>query len=462
MIKKDGFIYSEDLKTILGFDEDYEFGEEIFIPEGVEEITIELKTVSMLLANPIKKVHIPKSLFESSCEPSLTFFPAKTFVIPDGIEEIPASFFLQNSSVENVIIPPSVKKIGSKAFAHCQNLKNIDISNIEIIGEYAFTGTRLTSVEITNNTKNIEPGTFAYCIFLETLMYDTETDVPADFCNGCVNLKNIFINDNVKKIKQSAFMQCFSMHEIKLPKALKEILTSAFCDTGLYEICFGDDIELISNFAFSKCSSLSNITFPEKAKIELQFEAFSQCNLLKHVVLPKSVEFLGQSTFAWCENLKSIEIQSKVKEIPKGFATQCKKLSSVKLPDTIEKIEPIAFYGCNLKDINDILKSVKLIDEDAFSCNPIERLYFRNNTVIKKSAFSGLTDLKLVLALNNDLDLDSETFGDTPIKGIKKFSIFKKKSFESIGFETVSKDELIIKLLDDFSFKDTSSIINTI
>ena len=103
-----------------------------------------------------------------------------------------------------------------------------------------------------------------------------------------------------------------------------------------------------------------------------------------------------------------------------------------------------------------------MIDEDAFSCNPIERLYFRNNTVIKKSAFSGLTDLKLVLALNNDLDLDPEAFGDTPIKDIKKFSIFKKKSLESIGFETVSKDELIIKLLDDFSFKDTSSIINTI
>ena len=132
-------------------------------------------------------------------------------------------------------------------------------------------------------------------------------------------------------------MQCLSLNEIKLPKALKEILTSAFCATGLYEICFDDNIELISNFAFSKCNSLSNITFPEKAKIELQFEAFSQCNLLKHVVLPKSVEFLGRRVFAWCENLKSIEIQSKIKEIPRGFATQCKKLSSVKLPDTIKK-----------------------------------------------------------------------------------------------------------------------------
>ena len=62
----------------------------------------------------------------------------RQFAVPDGVEVIGSYAFEDNKSIESVILPPSVRKIGRAAFLGCENLRDIDLCNVRVIYESAF------------------------------------------------------------------------------------------------------------------------------------------------------------------------------------------------------------------------------------------------------------------------------------------------------------------------------------
>lgn len=62
----------------------------------------------------------------------------RQFAVPDGVEVIGSLAFEDNKSIESVILPPSVREIGSAAFLGCENLRDIDLCNVRVIYESAF------------------------------------------------------------------------------------------------------------------------------------------------------------------------------------------------------------------------------------------------------------------------------------------------------------------------------------
>lgn len=62
----------------------------------------------------------------------------KQFAVPEGVVSIGREAFRDNMSLEKVILPPSVKKIGIEAFVNCENLRYIDLSNVKVIDRDAF------------------------------------------------------------------------------------------------------------------------------------------------------------------------------------------------------------------------------------------------------------------------------------------------------------------------------------
>lgn len=66
----------------------------------------------------------------------------KQFAVPDGVEIIGIGAFRDNMSLEKVILPPSVKKIGTEAFIYCKNLRYIDLSNVKLLERDAFADCR--------------------------------------------------------------------------------------------------------------------------------------------------------------------------------------------------------------------------------------------------------------------------------------------------------------------------------
>ena len=111
--------------------------------------------------------------------------------IPNEIEGYPvtrieAFAFMDNNTLENLILPQSVKCIGTECFWNVSSLKSITIPKSVIsIGRNAF-----------------------YNSIREVVFEDGITKIPDYACYGATNLENIILPESVTYIGASAFHGC--------------------------------------------------------------------------------------------------------------------------------------------------------------------------------------------------------------------------------------------------------------
>ena len=81
------------------------------------------------------------------------------------VTAIAAGAFRDNTSIETVLIPSTVREIGASAFAGCTNLKTVTVyAGLETIGNSAFSGcSALTSVTLPDGVRTFGENVFADC-----------------------------------------------------------------------------------------------------------------------------------------------------------------------------------------------------------------------------------------------------------------------------------------------------------
>ncbi len=104
--------------------------------------------------------------------------------------------FLNCTSLESIVIPNKIKKIGDSCFNGCTGLTSITIPNsVTSVGNYAFYGcTGLTSITIPNSVTII--GEFVFY--------------------GCTGLTSITIPDKVTSIGMNTFYNCTSLEKVEV------------------------------------------------------------------------------------------------------------------------------------------------------------------------------------------------------------------------------------------------------
>ena len=101
------------------------------------------------------------------------------------VTKIGEGAFRQNSTLTKITrIADSVTKIEDNAFRMCQKLTSIELSKVEYVGQYAFTGSNLASVVLTSVT---EVGDYAFY--------------------GCNYLARVQFTNTIVKIGNKAFLQ---------------------------------------------------------------------------------------------------------------------------------------------------------------------------------------------------------------------------------------------------------------
>ena len=119
-----------------------------------------------------------------------------------GCVEIQEGAFLDCKNLETIVIPSSVKKIGSKAFAGCTKLNKLKFEEgIAEISDDAFFGcTSLEVIELPYSLKKI--GTNAF--------------------SKCENLKKVKLPEQLEELKAEAFSDCPNLEEINIPTKFKK------------------------------------------------------------------------------------------------------------------------------------------------------------------------------------------------------------------------------------------------
>lgn len=164
--------------------------------------------------------------------------------IPDNVNgykvtSIDKNVFYNNTVIEKVGIPITMKNIGDYAFSGCTSLKEVILPwTVSTMGHSVFYG----------------------CSSLENAYVNALISaVPADTFNNCSSLKNVVLSITIKSIGKRAFFNCTSLSAFPDCYQITEIEQSAFSNSGLVELDLPDSLESISSKAFSNCQELKTV-----------------------------------------------------------------------------------------------------------------------------------------------------------------------------------------------------------
>ncbi len=215
----------------------------------------------------------------------------KTIILSEGLQTLEIEAFTGLKELEEISIPSTVTSIGVRCFYNCSNLKRVSIgenSQLTDIGNEAFEYCSfLEQVNLPDSLQRI--GKFAF--------YGTKlknVDVPELESMGeaafaeCKQLESVTVN-NINVLPKRAFEECVLLEKVSLPATLTEIGECAFSGCkNLKNIILPVSIKNIYQFAFNNCDSLKEVVIPY-GTTRVSWEVFSQCDNLKSLYVPDTV-----------------------------------------------------------------------------------------------------------------------------------------------------------------------------
>lgn len=177
--------------------------------------------------------------------------------------------------------------------------------------------------------------------------------------------KNIVINKNVEKIEQGAFTRS-TIESIDLSStSITKIPYYAFSNcTSLRQVVLPDSLQEVGDYAFAN-SAVEQVVFPSGVE-KIGSYAYFSCKKLKEVVFSENIKEIGKVVFNDCISLEKVKGLSNLPYIGDRMFYNCKALKEVDLGGKIEKIIKLAFGGCTGITNIYIPENVKEIEETAF------------------------------------------------------------------------------------------------
>ena len=294
----------------------------------------------------------------------------------DVIYNIPRGFFY---------VPDNVTIIDSYAFSDCEELQFLEMSdNVVKIEKYAFSNcTGLHEIKLSNKIREI---TYS--------MFDDD----------CYSLKKI-IMPSVKYIGTSTFSGCISLEEVHLSQdcVFEDNIDHTFYNIPVKKILvdqdkeyhFGEFEEMVGSssnqYSFkkeklilvdnpNKCYEahiyLESLVLAEGVKIVGKHQ-FKNCINLKNIILPKSIEVIGQAAFAGT-GIEEITFTDNIKIIEEYAFDCCYNLREIKLVDVLQEIKEGAFRSCMIEEIT-IPKTVHKCVNAFIGCDFLEKIKVYDN-----------------------------------------------------------------------------------
>lgn len=281
----------------------------------------------------------------------------------EGLKRIDRWAFL-GTSIESIEIPASVTEIDEQAFISCDSLKVIKVrkgnnvydsrkgcnaiiesatgrllrgsegttivpDGVKVISSCAFYGSKIKKIKLPSSLETIERGAFMCCKELKKLVIPGSVrrihyEILMDS-----GVEELVVENGVENIPQSAFYGCQKLRYVSLPESLKEF--------GRYGAVFVDCPELVrvdvdkdNEYYYSNGQVLVDkrtktiidgwgteicnaADFPkELLPTRIGKNAFRKHSLLRYVILPATIEEIGDGAFSGCKSLRQLNCHAVV------------------------------------------------------------------------------------------------------------------------------------------------------
>ena len=273
-----------------------------------------------------------------------------TLVIPDSVKYI-GSEAISGKALKNITMPKNLEYMGKRIFfgsAYDKDANN-RVDGIQYHGQYLIAGIRIGYAEIDNPDPSAP--TENRQIHEWEAVGDIEiregTTLMGEDAFGMSDITSVKLPSTLKSIPYLGFYRCKNLNNFVIPGNVKEI----------------------GNNAFSWCESLSNLTISEGVE-HIGTAAFFRCNSLNEVTIPRSVTQIDMHAFGW-DYVNDYDVRNEnlvIKAYSGTAAEQYARDNGFKCilldtGETIEKGEPTAAaddrYVCEEKGDNCAVKRFK-------------------------------------------------------------------------------------------------------
>lgn len=328
----------------------------------------------------------------------------------DGVTKSLQGMFMGTTSLEEVVLPESLKTIDQNTFKDCSSLKKLSVGKSG--GE-----------NVLDTVETINAGAFNGCSSLETLTLKNVAKIDSSDTNrtfgGCMSLKKVSVTgvtttdntgkttlsttigtsafkdnkalkeinlDTIKTVSQEAFRGCgvaddgtdpatltlnnvnaigalafygCGFKAVQIPRQLTSVATGKingveygpFAGGKLEIVSFGTLINTIPDNLCMNTTSLQKIEL-QSVKASLRTigkNAFKGCTSVEEVTIPKGILTVSNSAFEGCSGLTDVTIAAKTINA-KAFA-ECKNLKAVKMEEGVTTIQGMAFANTQISAV---------------------------------------------------------------------------------------------------------------
>ena len=204
-----------------------------------------------------------------------------------------------NSYITKVVVLDKVTWIGDYAFWNLPNLKEVELaSSVEVIGNYAFSGSGLETIVIPDTVTSLYSHIFDGCSKLKNVTLPQGANVGDGMFANCGSITDLDIFDGIKSFGAGAFSGCSGLVDVTIPNSVTSVGSSCFSGCGnLKRLVFSDNIKTVPNSVCRGCGNLEEVVIGSGVTY-IDNYAFNGCNKLEKAFFNRPSEPNGEVTFA--------------------------------------------------------------------------------------------------------------------------------------------------------------------
>ena len=307
--------------------------------------------------------------------------------------EMPYEALRGMKTLNLIVLPDKLTKIGIAAFADDQNL----------------TG----SLIIPEGVTEIEVGAFVNChamngsiSFPSTLKYIGRKEdrwwYGGTFARCGFNSK-LILPSNLECLKGNAFEECEGLYgELRLPEKLSELGENAFrgCKNFSGNLIIPQNLQKVPNNAFEYCGGMNGTLTLHDGVTAIGEYAFRGTHFRGEIKLPKNLVVLQNYAFAGCDFSGELKLPSSLKSIGRkvfgdtdGDGSCWRLMGIVEFPEGMQSIGEQAFYNCRSIEGLVFPESIETIQNSAFEgCYGINSIVCKSDMPanVLNNAFDGV------------------------------------------------------------------------